>query len=62
MTKAEFRKIIRGDVVHWTGPNPGKANMGLVRKVKPDRVYILWEDGLDAIYGDDDAKHLEHGA
>ena len=47
MTKAEFEKIVRGDVLQWTGE--GKNGIGLVRHATPGRGDVLWEDGLDGM-------------
>jgi hypothetical protein len=60
MTKKDFKKILRGDVLRWTGLRPPTGELGLVRRVD-QRVHVLWEDGLDGMYDETDAKHLEHG-
>ena len=59
MTQNEFKKLIRGDVVRWTGDDaPFFGDLGLVCDTT-DGVRIVWEDRLSDLYTAEDAVHLE---
>ncbi len=61
MTINDFKRIVRGDVLRWT-KRGDRADIGLVKRASDVHIHVLWEDGLDAIYTQSDARHLEYGA
>ena len=61
MTREEFERIKRGDVLRWTKGEP--AHLGLVTRAKgvSTSIDITWEDGRRENYDARDACNLEHG-